>query len=561
MAVRSRNDAARLARVTRTTLWPPPQRVDYAPDATASTEPLRAQGYRLIVRDGAAKVDAADAAGERYAAATLAQLDMSEDLLIEDWPAIPVRGVMLDVSRCRVPTLPTLKALFDRLAAWKVNHVELYLEHTFAYRNHEQVWRDASAYTAAELRELDDHAHSVGIELTAQQNCLGHMERWLKFDAYRPLAISPDGFTAPWGEAREPSTADPDKPETLTLARELFGELLPNLRSRRAHVGLDEPWELMAAGSRADAWVTYLQALRAAPELAEHHLLVWDDVLVHNPHLLAEIPAGVTICDWGYEASQPFDARAAELKAMGLPFWLCPGTSAWNTVAGRWTNAVTNIASAASAAVANGGEGLLVTDWGDQGHVQHHVVSEPMFAWAAGCGWNPSACDADALPALVPLGEALQLLGDVHTLVAPQIMNMSILTVPMYRPWSRFGHGQLTSGITTEDLQRCAAQVAAARRLIEAAPPGLERDEALATADLMALLIDNGLLRVAGDGRFSAASAEQLDALAQRTRAAAAEHARIWGLRNRPGGLDESLANFERLLSSYVPEHHDAAGA
>ncbi|MEY2468764.1 MAG: hexosaminidase, partial [Actinomycetota bacterium] len=353
------------------------------------------------------------------------------------------------------------------------------------------------------------------------------------------------------GEFRCPSTADPDNPATLALARDLFGQLLPNLRSHLVHVGLDEPWEL--ASERSGSWITYLTALRAAPELANHHVLVWDDVLVHNPELLADIPAGVTICDWGYEAAQPFDDRASQLKAMGLPFWLCPGTSAWNTVAGRWTNAVTNIASACSAALANGAEGVMVTDWGDQGHIQHHVISHPMFAWTAGCAWNPAVARPADIDVVVPLGEALHLLGDVHTLVGPQLFNMSILTVPMYRPQAKFGHGRSTGGITVEELERCTAQVNAARALLGVTEPSLARDEAIATADLMAILIDDGIERVKADGTLLQAPPATLASLAERTKEQRDEHARIWHLRNRPGGLDESLANFDRLLSSYDP--------
>lgn len=550
-------------------IWPPPQRVelsdhlataaDVAPPVIGACE-LPPEGYRITLREEAVSIEATDAAGARHAQATLAQLrdDYGHALpvgIIEDWPAIAVRGVMLDVSRCRVPTLDTLQLLLDRLASWKINHVELYLEHTFAYADHEEVWRDASPFTAAELRELDDYADGLGIELTGQQNCLGHMERWLKHERYRPLAISPDGFTSPWGQELPPMTADPTNPGTLALARELFGELLPNLRSRRAHVGLDEPWEL--ATDRADAWITYLRALRAAPEVADHHVLAWDDVLVHNPELLARIPDGVTICDWGYEAAQPFDERATELKAMGLPFWLCPGTSAWNTVAGRWTNAIVNIASAADAGVANGAEGIMVTDWGDQGHVQHHIVSEPMFAWTAGCAWNPAGCDEATLVDVVDLGEALRLLGDAHTLVGPQVMNSSVLCIPMYRPQSRFGHGRMTSGITVEDLERCATQVALAASLIDDAPlkrvdAELVRAEAHATARLLALLIDVGIERVKADGTLSSASDATLASFTERVDAIDTEHRRIWSLRNRPGGLDESVANFARLRDSFT---------
>ena len=51
---------------------------------------------------------------------------------------------MLDVSRDKVPTIATLTALVDRLASLKVNQVQLYSEHTFAYRDHPEVHAAAS---------------------------------------------------------------------------------------------------------------------------------------------------------------------------------------------------------------------------------------------------------------------------------------------------------------------------------------------------------------------------------------------------------------------------------
>ena len=103
-------------------------------------------------------VEATDEAGAFYARATLRQLARLHDGrlpvgTVTDWPDLPQRGVMLDVSRDKVPTMTTLLALVDRLAEWKVNHLELYAEHTFAYRDHEIVWRDASPFTADEIVE------------------------------------------------------------------------------------------------------------------------------------------------------------------------------------------------------------------------------------------------------------------------------------------------------------------------------------------------------------------------------------------------------------------------
>ena len=36
---------------------------------------------------------------------------------------------MLDISRDRVPTLATVMDLIDRLAGWKINQFQLYMEH------------------------------------------------------------------------------------------------------------------------------------------------------------------------------------------------------------------------------------------------------------------------------------------------------------------------------------------------------------------------------------------------------------------------------------------------
>ncbi len=130
----------------RMRLWPPPRRVELSAVAQPSRDPLPPQRYRIVIRRGAATVEANDDAGRRYANATLSQLrtthgDALPDGVIEESPQVAVRGVMLDVSRCRVPSVDTFKSLFARLAAWKINHVELYLEHTFAYAGHDEAAR------------------------------------------------------------------------------------------------------------------------------------------------------------------------------------------------------------------------------------------------------------------------------------------------------------------------------------------------------------------------------------------------------------------------------------
>src|SRR5690606_11763612 len=114
-----------------------------------------------------------------YGAVTLIQLLEQAGaslpcLRISDRPDFVDRGVMLDVSRDKVPTMETLYRLVDRLASWKINQLQLYTEHTFAYRHHPEVWAKASPLTGEEILRLDAYCRERFIELVPNQNSFGH---------------------------------------------------------------------------------------------------------------------------------------------------------------------------------------------------------------------------------------------------------------------------------------------------------------------------------------------------------------------------------------------------
>ena len=255
---------------------------------------------------------------------------------------------MLDVSRDKVPTMATLYALVDRLAEWKVNQLELYAEHTFAYPDHEVVWRDASPLTAAEIRALDAYCAARHVALVPNQNCLGHMNRWLLHDAYRALAMDPEGY-AMMGMRRPPSTIEPTDPASLALVRGLLAELLAQLlglpvRARRAR-------RAVGAASRAVRRLPRLGARRCGrcPELDGRELLVWGDILAPHPDRLGELPDGVTVCEWGYDAGHPWDAAPHGVRRRRRPALGRAGHVGWLTILGRTTNMRADIAEAVDA--------------------------------------------------------------------------------------------------------------------------------------------------------------------------------------------------------------------
>src|SRR5215207_4063595 len=209
----------------------------------APEQGIPAQGYRLRIADDGIDLVAGDAAGAFYGVMTLVQmLRQCEGVLpvgeIEDSPDYPSRGVMLDISRNKVPTLETLFNLVDLFSGWKINHLELYTEHTFAYENHREVGAQASPMTGEEILRLDAYCRNRFIELVPNQNSFGHMHHWLELPRYNHLAECPDGFELTWqghwqGHTRQmpPFSLNPTDWRSVEFMGELFSELLPHFSS------------------------------------------------------------------------------------------------------------------------------------------------------------------------------------------------------------------------------------------------------------------------------------------------------------------------------------------
>ena len=212
-----------------------------APPSRRNAPGLSPEGYTLTLRAGAT-IEAATDAGAAHARRTLDQLRAQypggiPPLRIEDAPAFRTRGVMLDVSRCRVPTMPDLFDQIDLLALLRLNHTELYIEHAFAYQGHEDVWRGADPITPDELKALKHACDAAHIELGANQNCFGHMERWLRLPRYAHLAETHAEFDFYGIPRRGPFSLCPTDPASLALVEDLLTQQLACTGAGTVNIG------------------------------------------------------------------------------------------------------------------------------------------------------------------------------------------------------------------------------------------------------------------------------------------------------------------------------------
>jgi hypothetical protein len=540
------------------------------------------EGFRLRVTRDRAEIVAHDRAGEFYGAMAFRQLARQSEgkpgipcLLVEDHPVLAHRGVMLDVSRDRVPTMETVEALVDLLSEWRFNELQLYVEHTFAYSRHREVWEHASPFTADEIRRLDAYCRERFVELVPNQNSLGHMERWLRHPTYLPLAEAPDGFDYPWGGRHDgPHSLSPTDPRTLDLLRDLYDELLPCFTSRRFNVGLDETWDLGQGKSRAaceakgvaTVYLEFLHAVHREVEQRGRSMMFWGDVILSHPERIGELPAGITALEWGYEADHPFEDEGPRFASAGVPYYVCPGTSTWNAVAGRAENAVANVRAAASSALRNGAIGLLVTDWGDNGHWQPLPASYAGLAQAAASAWaGPGADEIDLARALdlhafrdragVAAGVALDL-ANAYLDTGISLKNATVLARLLLfpkRPTSHPDFARLTvDGLDRAEsrIERALARLPGARMEIPDAA-WVEGELELAGAMLRHACRLGRARLAAPEGAIAAIPRKEAHALASDLRGILAAYRDAWLRRSRPGGLDDSAGRLETLLAAY----------
>ncbi len=364
--------------------------------------PANPEGYTLTIDRRGVQIEFRESGGLRAATATMRQLLHAHGrrlpfLKIRDWPDFARRGVMLDISRGRVPRLETLLDLAEHLADFKINELQLYTEHTFAYQNYKSVWKDWGALTAKEVQVLDRRCRELGIDLVPNQNSFGHLRYFLENPKLKKLAE----ISSPYEDAsrefvRRPTTLAPNHPGTLPFLRGLYDELLPNFSSGLFNIGGDETWDLgkgqskklCAAKGKGHVYLNLLKKIQREVSARKKRMMFWGDIILKYPPLIRELPKNVIALNWGYEADHPFAQEAAQFAKAKIPFYVCPGTSTWQTLIGKHDNAFANLQAAARAGKKSGAIGFLNTDWGDGGHPQPLAVSWPLLIAGAALAWN-----------------------------------------------------------------------------------------------------------------------------------------------------------------------------
>ncbi len=530
------------------------------------------QGYQLEISPKQISIISHDNPGAYYASMSLRQIvrqcSEKEELpciSIYDYPDFLNRGVMLDISRDKVPKMETLKKLINTLAEWKVNQFQLYTEHTFAYKNHETVWEYASPMTAEQIRELDSFCKKRFVNLVPNQNSFGHFERWLKHPEYKKLAEVPE----------IPHSLNPENPESIKLIEELYNELLPNFSSKQFNVGCDETMQLGKGGSsnmveklgKGKVYLNFLEKIHKLVQQNGRTMMFWGDIVSKHPELINELPENVIALVWGYRLEAPYAERTKKYADAGVPFYVCPGTAAWNSLIGRTDNMKSNVYIAAKYGLENGAEGLLMTIWGDMGHWQQIPFEYPGLAYAAAMSWNydgnqnidiPLALDKHLfMDASNITSKVVYDLGETYLLPGAHINFLPIVARILYNPNFSIADEQWINSNSVKSLEKTIEKIDSLTAMLtnsemkcddaELIKAEIKNGAALAKhAYKMAIIRLKTKSQTVTDipKKYRLKLADELKKIIK-------EYKKIWLKRNRKGGLNDSVKNLDSLLDMY----------
>ncbi|SCZ87601.1 BZ3500_MvSof-1268-A1-R1_Chr2-2g05067 [Microbotryum saponariae] len=295
-------------------------------------------------------------------------------------------GVMIDCSRNGVLKADAVKWLLRHLALMGVNVLQLYCEDTYEIDGEPFFGYFRGPYTEAELREIDDYAFVLGIEVIACIQTLGHLGQMLQWPKYGKLRDTAEVLLAESGE-------------TYAFIEKMIQAVTRPLRSKRVHIGMDEAHgvsegryrQLFGYKESTTVFTDHLQKVNSICVANGLAPMIWSDMLfclpaknnalsgyydlntVVSEELTSSIPAEISTVFWDYyhTDSRPYTAKIAQhWQLANKAPWMASGVWTWSRfwTALPFTFATVRASMKASKNPTTGVTAVMTTIWGDEGN-------------------------------------------------------------------------------------------------------------------------------------------------------------------------------------------------
>lgn len=292
---------------------------------------------------------------------------------------IPNVGVMVDASRNAVYKVSAIKNLLKRLALMGHNRFMLYTEDTYEIEGYPYFGYLRGRYSMEEMKEIDDYAYSLGIEVVPCIQTLGHLREALKWE-----------FASGIRDTEEVLLVGEEK--TYEFVEAMIFTMSRLFRSRNIHIGMDEAFDLgrgnyLTKNGYKHHYELMLEHLKRVCEITRKYGLkpmMWDDMFFRaaapnssyynidtdiSRELAGSIPGDVSLVYWDYYHTEEifYDKLLGIREKFNNEIIFAGGAWKWMGFAPHYDKTMTTTNAALIQCKKRGIKQAFATAWGDDG--------------------------------------------------------------------------------------------------------------------------------------------------------------------------------------------------
>lgn len=298
---------------------------------------------------------------------------------ISETPQFNVNGAMIDCSRNAVMTVEGIQLLLRKMSLMGLNTVMLYTEDTFTVDAYPYFGYMRGRYTKEEIKECDEYANTLGIELVPCIQTLAHLTEALKWQYASEIKDTEDILLV-------------GSEKTYVFIEHLIDSVSQMFSTDRIHIGMDEAHmlglgkylELNGYKKRFDIMNEHLQQVSKITNKYNMRPMIWSDMYFRlgskngdyydldadiPKDAIASIPENVELVYWDYyHADKEFYNDFID-KHMSFDRHLlfAGGVWTWNGIAPNYGKTISTTNAALAACKEKGVKEVFATMWGDNG--------------------------------------------------------------------------------------------------------------------------------------------------------------------------------------------------
>lgn len=285
-------------------------------------------------------------------------------------------GVMIDCSRNAVMNVHQLKKFITVISRMGYNQVHLYMEDTYEVEGEPFFGYLRGKYTKEELKELDDFAYDIGVELVPNIQTLAHMTSFLR---WRSDLVDAENILLVGDE------------QVYELINRMFKSLRDCFRTENLHIGMDEAhmlgrgkyYDLHGPENRFDILLNHLQKVCEIADKYDFKPMMWSDMFYRlasggnyyevaskfDESIKAKIPEKLTLVYWDYYThdKKRYDGMIKGHHQLSDKIVFGGGAWRWSGFAPHNEFSIKATKAAIRACVDGGIKDMFLTMWGDNG--------------------------------------------------------------------------------------------------------------------------------------------------------------------------------------------------